>query len=271
MGTFGGSLWGGGAGQVAPVVPGVQLLAGILYPAFRIAGITDRPGRTPSTDQINDAIPMLNRMLGSWSIQPLDIFTTSIASYPLTGNKVSYTIGGPGAGADFNAVRPNKIKQAVIILNTSNPPVRLPPMYIMTDEDWANVALQTVPNTIPLAIYPDGNYPLETLYLWGQSASGLLLELYTWQAIPRFQNTGDVVSMPDGYELAITYNLARLLAEGFPSQSKMAASSYITARDSLAAIQSLNAVTPNRMVSDAPNPRGTSGGAHFDWRIGLNR
>lgn len=266
MGSFGGSVWGGnGSGSNVIAVT----LGDLIKPALRRAGITILPGTTPSIDQYEEIIPEVNRMYGSWNCSGLNIYTTNIATYTLTPNQLVYTIG---PGGDFDAPRPQKIKQAVLIYPNN---VRLPPMYLMTDEDWANVALQVVPNTIPLALYNDGGFPLSNLYLWGQAAQAYTLELYTWLALsPTFTDVSDAVVLPNGYEAAIVDNLAMSVIRLYPLESKL--NTYQredlrkAAMKSLGAVQSLNQTPPNRMVTDAPNGR-SSGAGHFDWRIGMNR
>jgi hypothetical protein len=244
MGTFGVNPFGtaqfGGGGSSVPGT-GVQLST-LLYAAFRIAGITDRPGRTPSTDQINDAIPTLNRMIGLWNIDRLIIFGAAIDAYTLVPGQKIYQIG-PGA-ADFpNAVRPTKISRANIIYNTVSPVVR-EPVRLLSDTEWAEVQLQDIPGTIPWALYLDDGVPFSTFYLYGQALAAYQLELYTWKQMSTFAAATDQAILPSGYEEAIVWNLAIRIAAMFPTQQKIIAKADEFARQALAAIERINAVKP---------------------------
>lgn len=268
MGTFGVNPFGtaqfGGAGG-AGVVPGTQLQT-LLYAAFRIAGVTDRPGRTPSIDQFGDAIPTLNRMLGLWSIDPLRITGIVINAYPLVPGQKTYQIG-PG-GADFPAAaRPIEIQSANVIVNTTTPVVR-EEIRLITPQQWAAISVQDIPGTIPWALYNDAGTPYSTLYLYGQALTTYQLELFTWQAIPSFAAVTDIVVLPPGYEEAIVWNLAIRLAAVFPTQQQMNPRAEIFARDALSAIESFNSL-PTTMKCDPAIVR-AGGGRAFDYYAYLN-
>ena len=227
-------------------------LSTLLYAAFRIAGITDRPGRTPSTDQIGDAIPTLNRLLGSWDIDRSKIFTIEIDAYDLVPGQKTYQIG-PG-GADFPAaLRPTEIENANIIVNTTSPVVR-EPVHLLTSREWAAIQLQDISGTIPWALYNDyamAGSGYSTLYLYGQALATYQLELFTWQQLQKFVSPSDSVLFPNGYEHAIVWNLALLIAASFPTQAKIMPEARVVAWDALNAIQGKNATAPTMKVDPA--------------------
>ncbi len=75
------------------------------------------------------------------------------------------------------------------------------------------------------------------------------------------------MSLPDGYEKAITYNLAKEIAMNFPTQQKMSAIAMKEADSSLQAIRLLNTSAPS-MISDAAYVNGSRGkGIGFGWWI----
>ncbi len=103
--------------------------ATLLQEAFRIAGITKRPMRTPSTDQFAEAIIIENLMIDSWNADPLDIFTSTISAWPLTGDQIVYTIGAAAAAGNIvmTAPGPGAITEANILLPTT---VGAPPGFL---------------------------------------------------------------------------------------------------------------------------------------------
>lgn len=224
-------------------------LSTLLYAGFRVAGVTDRPGRTPSLDQYADAIAILNRMIGIWNIDRDKIFTVEVDAYTLTAGKKTYQIG-PG-GADFPAAaRPIEIETANIIVNTTTPVVR-EPMALLTQPEWAAIQLQDVSGTIPGSLYNDRGNPFSTLYIYGQALAAYQLELYTWQPLQTFAATTDLVVLPPGYEEAIVWNLGIRLAAAFPTQSKIVPKADEFARESLLAIESKNAPAPTMKCDSA--------------------
>lgn len=242
MGTFGASLWGaGGTGSTAATV-GVPL-SSLILPAYRIAGITKRAMIVPSQDMYDEAIPELNRMLASWNCDGHKIFTTSIATYPLTTGQKAYTIG---PGGDFNADRPLFIKGATVLLPTS--PVIRWPMDILDDDEWRSVEIQDISGAPPYELYYDGGLDTNgrgTISIRFQPPDGYTLELYTWQRLQaNFSSSSDIAIFPDGYEAAIVDNLGLRLAKLNPHMAALGPTAVDDARRSLNAIMTLNQRSP---------------------------
>ena len=249
----------GGTGGVEPRI--IEVGQGILYPALRKAGITLGPQRTPSPAQFQDAIDELNRLTGSLNCDRLFIYSIARDEYPLDPPKMTYTIGiptdspanvplnaslfnaapsgGGGDVVDFLAPRPQLIERANIVDVTGT--IRYP-LALFTSLQWSRISYQTIPNTIPTALYNDRAYPVSTLYLWGQPQSGQTLELFTWTQVPTFQNLTDQVLLPIQYEDALVLNLAVRLAPHF--QRIVSDDVRMQARESLMRLESINAPQP---------------------------
>jgi hypothetical protein len=239
----------------------IVLGTGILNPAFRVAGVTQRPMRTPSPDQYAEGITILNRMLGSWDIDPLDIFTYLITTYPLNENQISYQFGA--GAADFPAApAPIAIPEANVILPGA-PDLRYP-LEVVDKAQWSKIVLQTIPGGIPTIIYPDFDYPIGTIYIFPQPPAGYLLELYTPQTLPVFSLVTDTVTLPLGYEEAIVSNLALKIAKHFRTQTKFTPEMITDAARSLAFIENRNAPVP-KLRNDAANLTPRRGAGDWNW------
>jgi len=258
--AIGSSLWGG---PISTTPSGTVSVAMVIRSALRIAGITLRPQRTPSEDQAQEALDQLNAMIGQWNTQSLLIYTKQINAWPLVSNQKTYTIG---PGGQFDGDRPQWIDQANLILNSVSPVVRLP-LTIWNDEEWSLIPVQDIGRSLPLGIYNDGAYPLSTIYVWPQPLTTYALELYTWSAIPLFSTIGDAVVLPPGYQMAIEYNLAVILAEHYPHESKILPSAYRQAEKALAKIKGLNSV-PNKQRSDAASINDNGNRSSFNYYTG---
>jgi hypothetical protein len=115
-------------------------------------------------------------------------------------------------------------------------------LAIVTDQQWAQIVTQDVPNAVPEVLYNDRAYPLSTLYLWGQPPAGYQLELFVWTLVPQFVALTDVVLLPPGYEDALVLNLAVRLAPHF--QRVVDGDVRQQARESLMRLLSINAPQP---------------------------
>jgi len=244
------------------------LLSTLLYAALRVAGITDRPGRTPSPDQLADVFAIFNRMVGSWNNIRLNIFSWLITAYTLTANQQTYTIGPGGSGPHWiNAPRPVRLERANLLI-TSNPnPVRRA-MNILEPADWAAKRVQQILGP-PLDIYPDyaDVAGLSTWYFWPIPDQNYPAEFYTWSQIPVATATTNLIQLPPGYEEAIVFNLAKRIAAQFPSQANMSPAALEMARASLSAIQSHNTRSP-RLVNDAAGIGAKGRKSDFNWVTG---
>ena len=291
---FGTGLWGGSPPVTSPL-GSASPVSSLITAALRIAGITLAPGRTPSPEQFAEAIPTLNRMLASWSINRLDIYTIDIVPFTLTPGKKIYTIGVDPTGqkkADFAGPRPVLIERASIIFgnpinsiwddpgfqwdSASNwdgtPGISTPirrPIELIDDEQWQQIRVQDIPQGLPSKLYDDYSYPLSNLYFWTQPALAYQVELYYWHALPTFATLNDAVVLPPGYERAITFNLAREIAAMYPTNSHMAPMSYQIAKEALEAIETVNAPTPRLQADEAViNAGRRSGGRPFNYLTG---
>lgn len=241
----------------------MALLSDLIYAGFRIAGIAHRARRNPNLEYQNEGLEIFNRMVGSWSTIKLNIFQELIASYSITGNQQTNTIG---PGGQFNADRPVKIERVNLII-TAGPPATRRSVNLLTPEDWAAKRVQNV-NGPPLDVYDDYASPVSTLYWWPIPDKTYTVELFTWNQIPAATALTNQIHLPPGYEEAITYNLARRFATQFPAEANMTAEALKIARSALDAIQSRNTRSP-RMTSDAARLGGSHGPrGDFNWLTG---
>lgn len=238
----------------------VLVSTGLINPALRIAGITGRPQRTPAPDQSTEALGILIRMVASWNVARLPIYTRSITSYLFTTSKKSYTIGL--SGADFTAAPPLDITRANILFPTS--PVYRSAVKILDDREWAEIRLEDIPNIIPKKLYPNYTWPLTTLNLVGQPIVGYSLELDCAVRVQTFVAITDTVVLPDGYEKAIVYNLAVEIAAANPHQANLAPGAPAIASQALSIIESRNAPVP-KLKNDAAGLSGQSRSGDSRW------
>jgi hypothetical protein len=215
----------------------------VIYRSLRLIGQI-RPGQGASASQNNDGLATANDMLDAWSVERLNVFNVATASYPLTTATPAYLIG---PGQTLNAPRPIRIERAgILIANPNGSGTIRQPLRILSEREWDAIAVKISTSPIPEKLYCDNAYPYATLNLLPiptfSSGTAPKLELSTWTALTQFPDLTTDVEFPPAYELAIRYNLALLLAPGYPqnvADSEMARVQQVAA-GSLAALRALN-------------------------------
>lgn len=241
----------------------------IIVDAYLECGEMDQAGQTPPPTQLTYGLNRLNRIVGQLSTRRLFIWEIGSARYTLSPSQTSYTIGP--SGADFTAPRPlgpapgNGIKNANIILTGTNPEASLP-LYIMNDDEWANLSVKEIPTSVPTAIYNDGAFPNSRLYLLGYPTQANDLELFTPTQISTFAALGTTFTMPPGYQEAITTLLAEALCSAM-HKGVVPPALADSARRARVAVMSLNSASPN-LSNDAGTLGSKRLGGFFNWNNG---
>jgi hypothetical protein len=196
---------------------------------LRLIGVLDS-GETPSTTESNDALDALNQLITSWSAAGVPIYAVAKDTLALTGAP-SYTIG---TGGNITTARPVKLKSAQVVNGGVSMPIE-----IVTAEVWVQIKDRTMTGKFAQQLYYDGAYPLGTLALWPSPVTGSSLELYSLKPLAGFAALGDTINLPPGYEHALKYNLAAVLAPDYGRA--LAPEVNAEATVAKAAIASLNA------------------------------
>lgn len=259
MGTWGSGLWGIGT----PGSTAGSAISTLLDPALRIAGITKRPGIGPSTDQYDELIPVLNRMIGSYNLDGHRIYTTSIDEYALVDGQKIYTIG---PGADFDNPRPIFITGANTIFPT-DPQVRQP-VKIMSQAQWRALTVQDISGAPAYGLYYDNSMDdsgFGRVYLYPQAPTGYLLELYTWVALAdSFTAPTDGVVLPPGYAAMLTWNLGIEAAIMYPLESHLHPLAPEKAAQALGAVITSNSKAPEMAIEQGADGR-SGGRVGYGW------
>lgn len=182
----------------------------ILTRAMRTATILGAADPMDGNDA-SDALLTLNQMLDSWQAERLFAFSIAERTHPLSAGVGAYTIGPSGT---INGPRPVRIEYAYT--RDSNSYDR--PLEVVPYEVFSRLTLKSLGNNFPSILYFDGGYPIGKINLWELPTSGLTLRLGAWQPLTEFATLDDSVSLPPGYELAITLSVAEMLCPEYGKQ-----------------------------------------------------
>jgi hypothetical protein len=163
--------------------------------ALRLIGVI-ASGETPSTSERSDALIALNNIVTSWNAQQIALYSVTMQTIPLTG-AASYAL----------ATRPQRIKAAVV--STAGGDTQAPALVDATG--WSNIRDKTRTGLFAEALYCDYAYPTATIALSPKPAGGQL-EIYSFTRLTQFGGLAETITLPDGYERALTSSLAIELA-----------------------------------------------------------
>ena len=227
----------------------------IISRSLRLLNVLGR-GQVASGQMANDALKDLNSMLSAWRLKRLTIRTVVRRTFTLSNGVATYTFG-PGATMSITPL-PTWIDAAAIIASGST---HEHPIDVLSDQRYQTIRNKSLTSSLPLdGVYLDKTYSTSTgrsniVVLPTPSAAGLTLVLYVPLPLVLFEDlSATSYTLPDGYEMAIRYNLAKDLSNTYPGtwdQKKEDA-----AVQSLAAIQRVNE-TPRELTCD---PMLTGGG-----------
>ena len=156
-------------------------------------------GETMLSEDANDGLIALNGLLSSWSVDRLNIYALTQESFALTIGTASYTIG---VGGVFNTVRPIKVIESFIRDGQLDYP-----LTIQSQEFYDQIGYKTT-RTIPAVLFLDYAYPLATVKLYPVPDKAYTLFLTSQKALAAFATLDAIITLPDGYERTLTYNLA---------------------------------------------------------------
>lgn len=202
----------------------------LLNRAGRLLGVLES-NSTMGSDESADALVALNALLDSWRNESLMCYATQDESLTLSASTASYTIG---PGGTLSTTRPVAIEQAWILDSNVSYPVDL-----VTDEEYSAIPDKTTTSSWPYWANYRPSMSTATLYVYPVPNATRTLKLRTRIVVAAFSAATDAVTLPPGWEQALTTNLAIVLAPEYQVQAS--AEVVEMARTAKAGIKRINA------------------------------
>lgn len=220
---------------------------------------------TPSDEDAASGLEALNLLIDQWQLEPLTIFTITRATWTITANDGSYTVG---SGGDVNITRPpNPSVVTIKFQDTSVSPVE---EYSLGDP-LTEAAYEAIPQKSITAPYPTrvyynptfGSTGLGTITLWPvPTATTLQGVIYAPAPIGEAATLTTDLYLPTGYRRFYVTNLAVELGPIF--NKNVSDDLRDQARDSKAAVKRANKRLRDLMVDPAALGAANHGGAAYD-------
>lgn len=179
----------------------------IIRLALKMAGVLVA-GQTPSAEDVNDSLTILNSMLGGWNQNRWMVYHLVDIACP-SANKQSYTVG---PGADFNVTRPDRLQFVYARLEGEGIPNSLgridyPLAIVEAHEEYAAISLKQLTSFPTIAFY-DATFPIGTLYIWPIPNDNFEIHILVKETLTQFTDLNQPMNLPPEYYDAILYNLA---------------------------------------------------------------
>lgn len=177
----------------------------LIQDAFELLGVY-APGEDINTVDGARGLTTLNKMMDSWSNESLTCYAILEQSFALLPGKQSYTIGLPGGS--IPQARPIRILEdpgTCFIRDGANNDY---PVEVVPRDKWNLIGLKTTQSQIPSVLFYDPQYPLGIINIFPIPSINWTLYFDSYLQMVRFANMTQAMSLPPGYEAAITSNLA---------------------------------------------------------------
>lgn len=198
----------------------------IIDRALRLIGAI-ASGESPTATEGADGLTALNAMLDSWRNEKLTTYAISDLSLTMTG-AASYTVGPSG---DVNTTRPLKVESAYQTLNGIDYPVE-----VIEKDEWDSIPDKTTTGDLVESVHYSPTVTTGTLYAYPRASGTLHINVRT--PLDQFATVGTTVTLPPGYERALSFNLAIEIAPEYERQPSAAIIQM--AKESKAAIKRTN-------------------------------
>lgn len=202
----------------------------IIDRALRLIGAI-ASGESPTAQESADALVALNAMISSWQTEKLNVYAFVDTAFTLVATDSSYTVGPAGNFA--LTPRPSKIENVYVRASDIDYPVEL-----IDKDKWLSIPDKTSDSDIPIYAYYEPTLTTGTLQLWPVPNAAYSLHIVTWTTLVELAALATTITLPQGYERALAYNLAIEIAPEYEKPASPSVQSI--AMESKAAIKRMN-------------------------------
>lgn len=172
----------------------------IITDALEITGMKS-PNETLATVWATVGLRRINSILDGWNVDKIRGYSVQEHDFSLTPTQSVYTIG---SGGDFNVTRPVKIEYAYVV-DSSDVKHRI---EIVDYQTFHRQDYQKVDASYPYFMWYNPKSQLGEINLYPTPTTGYTIHLDVFLGFASYATGGDTVTLPQGYERLLTYQLA---------------------------------------------------------------
>lgn len=189
-----------------------------------------RAGFDPSAEEVDDAFELLNSMIRSWSLENLVIPSRVQEDVPILSGVNPQTIG---TGGQVNTAQPMSIEAATLRNSDGDHPLDI----LFTAQQYQRIRIKTLQGR-PDRVWFERAQNLGKLYFDYVPDEAYTLSMVSLKPLTAFATQNTDLTVPEEYELAITHNLAVLLAPEYGKEASPTVQNF--ADSSLRSIRAKN-------------------------------
>lgn len=216
--------------------------------ALKLIGVLD-PAETMSPEDAADGLESINDLVDAWNLERLNIYTITTVSATVTG--ASATIG---PAMQIATPRPVRIESAYYRQGGFDTSI------MVVDKQAYDAITDKTASGNPEVLYYDRNSPTGIVYFW-PVPTALDIKLSVQAQFTAFADLDEVHTLPQGYSMALKYELAPLMA--LLHQRDVPTQVELTRRRLMRAIRHANVIVPTLQL-DLP---GNSANGHGRMNI----
>lgn len=202
----------------------------IIDRALRLIGAI-ASGESPTAAESNDGLTALNAMIESWQTERLIVYAILDTAFTMTPSDGSYTVGPAGNFA--LTPRPTQLEGCFVRASSIDYPVE-----IVDFDKWFTIPDKSSDSDLPIYAYYEPTLSTGTLLLWPIPNAAHSLHILSWTTVSSLASLITAVTLPQGYERALAYNLAVEVSSEYEKPVPTSVGSIAT--ESKAAIKRFN-------------------------------
>ena len=183
---------------------------GVIESALRKIRVA-RAGFDPAAEDVNDAFELLNAMVSSWAGESLLIPYRHREAFTLTAALNPHSIGPGGA---IDTVQPMKIEALVLNDGAADYDVDV----LFTAQEYQKIRVKGL-TARPERVWFERGLTTGSLYFDFVPDAAYTGSMLSLKPITRFASLSTDLPVPEQYELALTFNLAVLLAPEYGKEA----------------------------------------------------
>jgi hypothetical protein len=187
-------------------MPSGIVVSDLIKSSMRLIGAI-ATGETPTAEEANDGLLVLNDMLENWSTETLSVWQTRNTSFNLVAGQATYTIGPAG---NFNGTRPIAIGDAYCTFGGVDFPIE-----VISQEEYNRINLKTMQQPIVERLLYVNEFPLGLITVWPVPTQAIPLVLTAQDNVRSPVALADTLTGPPGFVKALRFCLAVELAPEF--------------------------------------------------------
>lgn len=180
-------------------MPSGIIVSDLIRSSMRLIGAI-ATGETPTAEELEDGLLVLNDLLENWSTEKLSVWGSANETFSLVANQAVYTVGPSG---NWNTQRPQDIDGAYCNFGGVDFPIE-----VISQEQYNGISLKTMKQPIVERLLYVNEFPLGLVTVWPVPAQSIPIVLTAARLLTYPVAAADTLTGPPGFLKALRYCLA---------------------------------------------------------------